>query len=347
MQLSDFNFELPVELIAQYPCKDRTGCRLLALDGNTGETRDLKFYNVIDFLEPGDLMVFNDTKVIPARIFGNKETGAKVEILVERIYSKDCILAHTRASRSPKPGSVILVGDYRFEVTDRRDDLFVLSLTGTDESVFDVLDKIGHVPLPPYINRPDDSSDKDDYQTVYGKIPGAVAAPTAGLHFDENFIEQIREKGVNTAFVTLHVGAGTFQPVKESRIEDHKMHAEFVHVPEEVTELIRRTKSSGHKVIAVGTTSVRSLESCAQEAGTVENMHEYSKDTSIFIYPGYEYKVVDALITNFHLPQSTLIMLVSAFAGYEHTMNAYNHAVAEKYRFFSYGDAMYITRKTV
>ena len=289
-----------------------------------------------------------DTVVIKEGITGIG-TGAFTDYtnIKQVTYSKDCILAHTRASRSPKPGSVIVVGDYRFEVTDRRDDLFVLSLTGTDESVFDVLDKIGHVPLPPYINRPDDSSDKDDYQTVYGKIPGAVAAPTAGLHFDENFIEKIREKGVNTAFVTLHVGAGTFQPVKESRIEDHKMHAEFVHVPEEVTELIRRTKSSGHKVIAVGTTSVRSLESCAQEAGTVENMHEYSKDTSIFIYPGYEYKVVDALITNFHLPQSTLIMLVSAFAGYEHTMNAYNHAVAEKYRFFSYGDAMYITRKTV
>ncbi|MCR4554501.1 MAG: tRNA preQ1(34) S-adenosylmethionine ribosyltransferase-isomerase QueA [Succinivibrionaceae bacterium] len=346
MQLTDFNFNLPQELIAQYPCKDRTGCRLLALDGNTGETQDLKFYQVIDFLKPGDLLVFNDTKVIPARIFGNKETGAKVEILVERIYTKDRILAHTRASRSPKIGSVIIVGEYRFEVVDRQDDLFVLSLKDTDESVFDVLDRIGHVPLPPYINRPDDSSDKDDYQTVYGRIPGAVAAPTAGLHFDEALIERIRDKGVKTAFVTLHVGAGTFQPVKESRIEDHKMHAEFVHVPEEVTELIRETKRNGGKVVAVGTTSIRSLESCAQEYGSVENMHEYNKDTSIFIYPGYQYKVVDALITNFHLPQSTLIMLVSAFAGYEHTMQAYEHAVAEKYRFFSYGDAMYITRKT-
>lgn len=345
MKLTDFDFKMPAELIAQYPLKDRTSCRLLTLDGNTGNLQDLNFSNIIDFLQPGDLLVLNNTKVIPARLFGKKESGGKVEIMVERIYSTDNILAHTRASHSPKIGSKLFVENYCFEVIDRKDDLFILSLINADCSVLDILEKYGHVPLPPYIQRADNSSDYDDYQTVYGVIPGAVAAPTAGLHFDENLLEQIRMKGINIAYVTLHVGAGTFQPVKEMDITEHKMHSEFVHVPSDVVDRIKETKKNGKRVIAVGTTSVRSLESCAQEYGSIEEMREYSRDTSIFIYPGYKYKVVDALITNFHLPQSTLIMLVCAFAGYEHTMNAYHHAVESEYRFFSYGDAMYITRK--
>lgn len=346
MQLSEFNFNLPEELIAQYPCKDRTSCRLLTLDGNTGKTQDLKFYQVNEFFSPGDLLVLNNTKVIPARIFGIKETGGKIEILIERIYSNDHILAHIRSSKAPKAGAILLVDVYRFEVLDRKDDLFVLKLNNSDESIFDILDRIGHIPLPPYITRADNEQDQQDYQTVYGKIPGAVAAPTAGLHFDEAYLEKIKSQGVNIAYITLHVGAGTFQPVKVNNIEEHRMHAEYVDLPQEVVDQIKETKRNGKKIIAVGTTSIRALESAANEFGSLENMQAYKKDTSIFIYPGFKYKVVDALITNFHLPQSTLIMLVSAFAGYENTMNAYKHAVEERYRFFSYGDAMYITRKT-
>lgn len=345
MQLKDFYFDLPKELIAQTPCRDRTSCRLLTLDGTNGRFEDHYFYNVIDYFNPGDLIVFNNTKVIPARIFGNKSTGGAIELLVERVLSEHEVLAHIRSSRSPKPGSSLIFSNYEAEVIGRDNDLFIVKFNDCGCSVLDILDKIGHIPLPPYITREDTVSDKSDYQTVYGLIPGAVAAPTAGLHFDEAFIEKIKAKGVNTAFVTLHVGAGTFQPVKETNIEDHKMHSEYINVSQDVIDLIIKTKNEGHKVIAVGTTSVRSLESCAIKYGSIENLKSYSGDTNIFIYPGYEYKLVDALITNFHLPESTLIMLVSAFAGYENTMNAYKHAVEEKYRFFSYGDAMYITKK--
>ncbi len=345
MQLDEFNFDLPKELIAQTPCHDRTSCRLLTLDGNTGEYTDKHFYDVIDYLEEGDLLVFNNTKVIPARIYGNKSTGGAIELLVERVLSDHKILAHIRSSRSPKAGSDLIFGSYQSKVEGRDNDLFIVDFPEVGPSVLDILDDIGHMPLPPYIDRADTEADKEDYQTVYGKIPGAVAAPTAGLHFDEAYIEKIRSKGVNTAFVTLHVGAGTFQPVKESKIEDHHMHSEYINVPQDVVDLIKKTKEQGKKVVAVGTTSVRSLESCAKIFGSWQKMQPYAGDTSIFIYPGYKYEVVDALITNFHLPESTLIMLVSAFAGYENTMNAYRHAVAAKYRFFSYGDAMYITKK--
>ncbi|MGN1357383.1 MAG: tRNA preQ1(34) S-adenosylmethionine ribosyltransferase-isomerase QueA [Succinivibrionaceae bacterium] len=345
MLLKDFYFDLPRELIAQTPCHDRTSCRLLTLNGNTGEFSDRHFYDVIDYLEPGDLVVFNNTKVIPARIFGTKETGGAIELLVERVLTDRRILAHIRSSRSPKPGAGLIFNSYHARVTGRDEDLFIVEFPDDGPSVLAILDDIGHMPLPPYICREDNEADKDDYQTVYGKIPGAVAAPTAGLHFDEEYIDRIRQKGVNTVFITLHVGAGTFQPVKEDKIEDHHMHSEFINVPQDAVDLIIKTKQNGKKVVAVGTTSVRSLESCAQIFGSWQNMKAYSGDTSIFIYPGYRYEVVDALITNFHLPESTLIMLVSAFAGYDHTMNAYRHAVEDKYRFFSYGDAMYITRK--
>ncbi len=345
MQLKDFDFYLPTELIAQFPCKDRTACRLLSLNGNSGELADLHFYDLINFLNPGDLVVFNNTKVIPARIYGTKESGGNIELLVERLVSDTDILAHIRSSRAPKPGKKLLFGNYVAQVTGRDADLFCVSFSGCSKPVLDILDEIGHVPLPPYINRPDSESDRQDYQTVYGVVPGAVAAPTAGLHFDEDYIRRIREKGVNTAFVTLHVGAGTFQPVKTERIEEHHMHSEYACIDEQTLNLIKATKEQGKRVVAIGTTSVRTLESCGQKYGSWQKMQPYSDFTDIFIYPGYEFKVVDALVTNFHLPQSTLIMLVSAFAGYEHTMKAYEHAVSEQYRFFSYGDAMYITKQ--
>jgi S-adenosylmethionine:tRNA ribosyltransferase-isomerase len=346
MHLKDFDFELPKELIAQYPCRERTSCRLLCLDGNTGGLTDTTFVSLIDCLNPGDLMVFNDTRVIPARIFGNKATGGAVELLVERMISTTDILAHIRSSRSPKPGSrLVFSGGYEATVTGRQDDLFEVSFAGAGKSVLEILDLIGHVPLPPYIERPDQDADRDDYQTVYGKVPGAVAAPTAGLHFDLPFMNRIREKGIRTAFVTLHVGAGTFQPVKTENIEEHHMHSEYACMPEETAQMIRETKAAGGRIVAVGTTSVRTLESAAAKYGSIENLKAYSDFTDIFIYPGYRYRVTDALVTNFHLPQSTLIMLVSAFAGYRHTMDAYKHAVDSKYRFFSYGDAMFITRK--
>lgn len=347
MLLKDFDFELPKELIAQFPCKDRTSCRLLSLDGNSGEIRDQHFYDVINYVESGDLVVFNNTKVIPARIFGNKTTGGHIELLVERLISSHRILAHIRASKAPKVGSNLIFSSFNAVVVGRDNDLFDVEFDLNGPEVLDILDQIGHIPLPPYIDREDQQSDRDDYQTVYCKEPGAVAAPTAGLHFDENYIDKLKAKGINVAFVTLHVGAGTFQPVKVEKIEDHHMHSEFAQIGQDVIDLIKKTKQNGKKVIAVGTTSVRTLESCAKKYGSVENMQVYAENTNIFIYPGFNYKVVDALITNFHLPESTLIMLVSAFAGYENTMNAYKHAVNEKYRFFSYGDAMYITKKSV
>ncbi len=346
MRLKDFDFELPKELIAQYPCRERTSCRLLCLDGNSGGVTDAVFTSLIDYLNPGDLMVFNDTRVIPARIFGAKSTGGAIELLVERLVSQQNILAHIRSSRAPKVGSrLVFDGGYEACVTGRQDDLFEVSFADAAKPVLDILDEIGHVPLPPYIVRPDQKADRDDYQTVYGKNPGAVAAPTAGLHFDLPYMERIREKGINTAFVTLHVGAGTFQPVKTENIEEHHMHSEYACMSENTARLIRETKASGGRVVAVGTTSVRTLESAAGKCENIEELGEYSDFTDIFIYPGYKFKVVDAMVTNFHLPQSTLIMLVSAFAGYRHTMDAYNHAVAQKYRFFSYGDAMFVTRK--
>jgi S-adenosylmethionine:tRNA ribosyltransferase-isomerase len=349
MQVSDFHFDLPDELIARYPQPERTASRLLQLNGNTGEVKDGTFKDVLDLVQPGDLVVFNNTRVIPARMFGRKASGGKLEVLVERMLDDKRLLAHVRCSKSPKPSSTVILGEndqYSAEMVARHGALFELKLNG-DKTLLEVLEEIGHMPLPPYIDRPDEDADKERYQTVYNQKPGAVAAPTAGLHFDAQLLEQMQAKGVELAYVTLHVGAGTFQPVKVDNIHDHHMHAEYAEVPQEVVDAIAATKARGGRIIAVGTTSVRSLESAAQDAlkkGT--ELAPYFADTEIFIYPGYQYQLVDCLITNFHLPESTLIMLVSAFAGYEHTMRAYQHAVDNQYRFFSYGDAMFIEKKT-
>ena len=346
MLVSDFQFDLPDELIARYPMPERSASRLLMLDGNTGDTRHGHFRDVLDLVNPGDLLVFNNTRVIPARMFGQKASGGKLEILVERILDDHSVLAHVRASKAPKPGTQILLDNgFSAEMVARHDALFELHFAG-DLPVLDILNQIGHMPLPPYIDRPDENSDKERYQTVYNQRPGAVAAPTAGLHFDEPLLAALREKGVDFAYVTLHVGAGTFQPVRVERIEDHQMHSEYAEVSADVVEKINAARARGNRVIAVGTTSVRSLETAAQaslKAG--KPLSPFFGDTSIFIYPGYQYQVVDALITNFHLPGSTLIMLVSAFAGYDHVMNAYQEAVTSGYRFFSYGDTMFITRQ--
>lgn len=347
MRVADFSFELPDELIARYPMAERTASRLLTLDGDSGQLSDKHFTDLVDMINPGDLMVFNNTRVIPARLFGQKATGGKLEILVERMLDNKRILAHVRSSKSPKVDAIInLDGGYQMKMLARHDALFELVLL-SELTILDVLEAVGHMPLPPYIDRPDEDADKERYQTVYNKNPGAVAAPTAGLHFDEHILSTLKAKGVNTAFVTLHVGAGTFQPVRVDDVVEHKMHSEWVNVPDDVVQQIAATKAAGKRVIAVGTTSVRSLESAAQasiKAGH-DKLEAFTGDTEIFIYPGYEFQVVDAMVTNFHLPESTLIMLVSAFAGFDHVIQAYQHAVAQKYRFFSYGDAMFVTKK--
>ncbi|MGB1296967.1 MAG: tRNA preQ1(34) S-adenosylmethionine ribosyltransferase-isomerase QueA [Psychrobium sp.] len=345
MKVSDFSFDLPPHLIARYPQAERTASRLLGLDGATGAINDGQFVDVLDKVNAGDLMIFNDTRVIPARVFGQKESGGKLEVLVERMVDEHTVLAHVRCSKSPKPGSkIILDGGVNVTMVARHDALFELRFEDS-RNVLDVLEHVGHMPLPPYIDRPDEDSDKERYQTVYNKNPGAVAAPTAGLHFDDNILAKIKDKGVKIAFVTLHVGAGTFQPVKVDSVTDHVMHKEYIEVSEEVSELIKVTKAAGKRVITVGTTSMRSVESAANKA--LENgksMAPFYGDSDIFIYPGYEFKVVDAMVTNFHLPESTLIMLISAFAGFDNVMNAYQHAIAQEYRFFSYGDAMFIEK---
>ncbi|RLM27732.1 tRNA preQ1(34) S-adenosylmethionine ribosyltransferase-isomerase QueA [Brenneria alni] len=345
MRVADFSFELPESLIAHYPQAKRSGCRLLSLDGPTGNLTHGVFTDLLNKLEAGDLLVFNDTRVIPARLFGRKTSGGKLEVLVERVLDEHRVLAHVRASKAPKPGTGLLLGDddsVRATMVARHDALFELRFDDPRD-VLSILNDIGHIPLPPYIDRPDEEADRELYQTVYSQRPGAVAAPTAGLHFDEPMLAALREKGVEMAFVTLHVGAGTFQPVRVETIEDHVMHAEYAEVPQDVVDAVLACKARGNRVVAVGTTSVRSLESAAQ-ASQGALIAPFLGDTRIFIYPGYHYQIIDALVTNFHLPESTLIMLVSAFAGYRHTMSAYRQAVAEQYRFFSYGDAMFITR---
>ncbi|WP_174866132.1 tRNA preQ1(34) S-adenosylmethionine ribosyltransferase-isomerase QueA [Pectobacterium polaris] len=344
MRVADFSFELPESLIAHYPQAERSGCRLLSLDGPTGNLTHGVFTDLLDKLNPGDLLVFNNTRVIPARLFGRKASGGKLEVLVERVLDDHRVLAHVRASKAPKPGTELLLGDdesVKATMTARHDALFELHFDDSRD-VLSILNDIGHMPLPPYIDRPDEDADRELYQTVYSQRPGAVAAPTAGLHFDEPMLAALREKGIDMAFVTLHVGAGTFQPVRVDTIEDHIMHAEYAEVPQDVVDAVLACKARGNRVIAVGTTSVRSLESAAQASQNAV-IEPFFGDTKIFIYPGYHYRIIDALVTNFHLPESTLIMLVSAFAGYHNTMSAYRQAVAEQYRFFSYGDAMFIT----
>ena len=347
MRRQDFHYDLPDELIARTPASERRGSRLLQLDGTSGAMVHGQFPDLLDRINPGDLMVFNDTRVIPARLFGQKSTGGQVEILVERVLDDKRVLAHTRASKAPKVGSVVNLQDGSPVIMRARHDALFEWEFQTEESALSVMERIGHMPLPPYIDRADELSDRERYQTVYGEKQGAVAAPTAGLHFDELMLQQLRDKGVQIAFVTLHVGAGTFQSMRVDNIREHQMHSELMDISLEVCEQVRATKAAGKRVIAVGTTSVRSLESAAQ--GYLDPAHKgsiqpYRGETAIFIYPGYEFQVVDALVTNFHLPESTLIMLVSAFAGYRHTMAAYTEAVKQKYRFFSYGDAMFITR---
>ncbi|WP_285142366.1 tRNA preQ1(34) S-adenosylmethionine ribosyltransferase-isomerase QueA [Serratia ureilytica] len=345
MRVADFSFELPESLIAHYPQAERSACRLLQLDGPSGALTHGVFTDLLDKLEAGDLLVFNNTRVIPARMFGRKVSGGKIEVLVERVLDDHRVLAHVRASKAPKPGAELLLGDdesIAATMVARHETLFELRFND-ERDVFTLLNAAGHMPLPPYIARPDEDADRELYQPVYSEKPGAVAAPTAGLHFDEPLLAALRAKGVEMAFVTLHVGAGTFQPVRVETIEDHVMHAEYAEVPQDVVDAVLACKARGKRVVAVGTTSVRSLESAAA-ASKEALIAPFFGDTSIFIYPGYHYQVIDALVTNFHLPESTLIMLVSAFAGYKNTMNAYQQAVAEQYRFFSYGDAMFISR---
>ena len=340
MQVSDFDFDLPDEQIARYPAEQRTGSRLLCLDGASGELSHQQFTDIERLIEPGDLLVLNNTRVIPARLYGRKETGGKIEILVERVLDENSVLAHIRSSKSPKPGACLYLADDQIEatVTERQGALFVLSFQA---SVLPLLQQFGHMPLPPYIDRDDDGADRLRYQTVFAERDGAVAAPTAGLHFDEDLLQRLEQKGVKKAFVTLHVGSGTFQPVRVDKIEDHIMHSEYIEVSEEVCHAVKETRRQGKRVIAVGTTSVRSLESASRNG----EIAAFQGDSDIFIYPGYDFRSVDAMITNFHLPQSTLLMLVSAFSGQKEMLAAYREAVKSGYRFFSYGDAMWLTRK--
>ena len=345
MNRSDFNYTLPPELIAQHPLAQRTDSRLLCLNGDSGEVFHHQFIDLPGLLSAKDLLVFNNTRVIPARLWGQKETGGKLEILIERLTGSHTAVAHIRSSKSPKPGSRILLcaregaepSAHVLHVTGREGALFCLT---SDVQFSEVLNTLGHMPLPPYIEREDEVADRTRYQTVFAERDGAVAAPTAGLHFSDELLAQCDALGVQRATVTLHVGAGTFQPVRADKIEDHIMHAEYVEVDESVCAAVRETRERGGRVVAVGTTAVRSLESASRLTGTIQ---PFCGDTDIFIYPGYTFHSVDAMVTNFHLPESTLLMLVSAFAGQEHIMEAYRQAIASAYRFFSYGDAMYIT----
>lgn len=345
MRLSDFNYNLPPELIAQHPLPNRAASRLLVLENHGSDVliKDHQFTDIIDLLNPNDLLVFNDTKVIPARLFGKKESGGAVEVFLERITGETTAIAQIRASKSPKPGNKIFLGNDQqslyIEVIKRHEDsdnrFFEIEFSSPCLSV---LDQYGEIPLPPYITHQADETDNERYQTVVAKNPGAVAAPTAGLHFDQETLDKIMAKGIKYTTLTLHVGAGTFTPVRTEDLSEHKMHSEWFSIPATTQELIKQTKSSGGKVIAVGTTSLRALESSAA-FGIQEG------ETKLFITPGYEFKVIDQLITNFHLPCSTLLMLVSAFAGVDPIRKAYDHAIQQQYRFFSYGDAMLLTRQ--
>jgi S-adenosylmethionine:tRNA ribosyltransferase-isomerase len=338
MKVSDFRFDLPEHLIAQYPLSKRSASRLLHLERDTGQVHDRQFADLPDLLEPGDLLVFNDTRVIPARLWAQKATGGRVEILIERMVSASEALVQLRVNRKPTVGSRLIVDQTgEIEVIGREGEFWRLRIV-TGPEWPELLDRVGHMPLPPYIERGDEALDEDRYQTVFARVPGAVAAPTAGLHFDDAVMDRLRERGVETGWCTLHVGAGTFQPVRAKRVEDHIMHAEWLEVGLDLVASVRATKERGNRVVAVGTTAVRSLETAAA-GGELE---PFAGDSRLFIYPGYEFRVVDAMVTNFHLPGSTLLMLVSAFAGRENVLAAYRHAVEAEYRFFSYGDAMFV-----
>ena len=337
MKRSDFHYELPPELIAQQPLPRRSDSRLLCLDRHSGDFVDRRFLDLPDLLREGDLLVFNNTRVIPARLYGRKESGGRVEVLLERLLNAHECLAQLRVSKPVRPGGHIVLEDgSRLTLLGREGSFFHLRCDEAELS--GLLERLGHMPLPPYIEREDGEQDRERYQTVYASSPGAVAAPTAGLHFEQELLRLLERRGVERCEVTLHVGAGTFQPVRCENVEDHEMHAEFLEVSAAVCEAVERTRHRGGRVIAVGTTAVRSLESAAA-TGTLQ---PFSGDSRIFIYPGFDFRVTDGLITNFHLPESTLVMLVSALAGRRQVMNAYRHAVEQRYRFFSYGDAMLV-----
>ena len=340
MQLSDFDYTLPQELIAQQPLPERSASRLLVIDPRSGEFRDRRFADIVDCVDAGDLLVFNDTRVIAARLRGRKHSGGRVEVMVERVLDDRSLLAQVRASKSPATGSVLLLeGGIECRVGGREGEFFVLE---QDAAAWpELLERHGHVPLPPYIRRTDAERDRERYQTVYASRPGAVAAPTAGLHFDQPLLERLRDKGARFAWITLHVGAGTFQPVRGDDIDSHVMHSESIEVAPAVCEAVEAVRANGKRVIAVGTTVVRSLESAAASG----KLQAYRGESNLFIKPGYEFRAVDAMLTNFHLPKSTLLMLVSAFAGTSLVRAAYRHAIAGRYRFFSYGDAMFISAR--
>lgn len=348
MRIQDFDFLLPEHLIAQHPTTNRTASRLLHLHGESGQITDKNFVDICNLFDAGDLIVLNDTRVIKARLFGVKASGGAIEVMIERVINAHTAYAHIKASRAPKPGSQLTLADNIIvTVTARHDDLFELQFSG-EKDVWTHLEQYGALPLPPYITHTPTADDEARYQTVFAKHLGAVAAPTAGLHFDELTLNALKEKGVQLAFVTLHVGAGTFQPVRVDDISQHKMHSELYHIPQATAQLVAKTKQQGNKVIAVGTTALRALESAAGISELDKNsaiLNTGNFETSIFITPGYQFKIVDRLLTNFHLPKSTLMMLVSAFGGNQNIKKAYAHAIQNEYHFFSYGDAMLIEKK--
>lgn len=338
MKVSDFRFDLPERLIAQYPLPERSASRLLHLERETGRWHDRRFAQLPGLLAPGDLLVFNNTRVIPARLDARKASGGAVEIMLERVVDDAQAVAQLRVNRKPAPGTRLIVGDeVEIEVLGREDEFWRLRIVA-GEGWSALLESAGHMPLPPYIDREDEALDAERYQTVYARVPGAVAAPTAGLHFDESIFAELDRKRVRRAECTLHVGAGTFQPVRVDEVSEHRMHAEWLSVPSRLVEAVAAASSRGGRVVAVGTTAVRALETAAAEG----ELAPFAGDSRLFIYPGYRFRVVDAMITNFHLPGSTLLMLVSAFAGRDSVLAAYRHAVEQEYRFFSYGDAMFI-----
>ena len=336
MKKSDFSYDLPTELIAQAPLQGRSDSRLLVVPQNSTGFEDRQFSDILDYMNAGDLLVFNDTRVIPARLYGQKQTGGQVEILIERLLPAQQVRAQIGASKAPKPGSTISLNDGTVMTVLSVDNGFYQLQFETDEPVETVLNRLGKMPLPPYIQRTADTSDESRYQTVFAKHAGAVAAPTAGLHFDEALLDTLKQKGVQFGHITLHVGAGTFQPMRAEHVKDHVMHSEWLNVGAELCQQMLETRACGNRIIAVGTTVVRALES-ASVNGVV---HPFAGDTQIFIFPGYKIRSVDAMITNFHLPESTLLMMVSAFTGKQRIFDAYEYAIAQKYRFFSYGDAM-------
>ncbi|NDH39682.1 MAG: tRNA preQ1(34) S-adenosylmethionine ribosyltransferase-isomerase QueA [Gammaproteobacteria bacterium] len=349
MKRADFAFDLPEELIAQQPLPERSASRLLEVDGQSGDITHRVFTDLPALLAPGDLLIFNNTRVLPARLYAQKQTGGKAEILIERLLGDGGALAHVRASKSPREGMLLIItsapesdlSELAVRVIGREGALY--RLAPESGSIKEMMRRFGHMPLPPYIERSDTPEDRDRYQTVFGRRDGAVAAPTAGLHFDQPLLDTLKMAGVDISEVTLHVGAGTFQPVRADNIEEHIMHSEYVEVDQACCDAIARCRSQGGRVVAIGTTAVRSLETAARD-GIPE---PYSGDTDIFLYPGCKFNVVDAMVTNFHLPESTLIMLVSAFSGMDNIRSAYASAIENRYRFFSYGDAMFLTKQQV